>query len=370
MEPVAIAPVLRRRLFLAGATGLCAAGLFPVAAAGQDLRYFQIGTGTTGGTYFVIGGILANAISNPPGSRPCDRGGSCGVPGLIAVAQSTSGAVENVQAIRDRRMESGLVQADIMFAAYRGTSVFAGTGPFTELRAIASLYPETIHVVVRDRSDIAGPADLRGRRVALGEKGSGTLVTARAVLSAYGLSEKRLQPVYLGPGTAGDRLAAGDLDAFFIVGGFPLPAVADLAGRIPIRLLPLDTAHAQNLVRRLPFYSLAVIPAGAYPGVAVTPTLGVGAVWAVHGAIENDLVHGIVRALWHPDVRMLLDSGHPRGSEIRIETAVAGLPVPLHPGAERFYREAGFVPEIAALTPSEATVPIPQAKPSLNAASQ
>ncbi len=354
---------LSRRQVLAAGLALSATAALPRTAAAQALRYFQIGTGTTGGTYFLIGGILANAISNPPGSRPCDRGGSCGVPGLIAVAQSTSGAVENVRAIQERRMESGLSQADITYAAYRALGAFEDAEPFSDLRAIANLYTETIHLVVRADSGIAGVADLRGRRVALGEKGSGTLVTARGILAAFGLSEKRIEPVYLSPGAAGDRLVTGDLEAFFIVGGHPLPAVADLAGRLPIRLLPLEGVRAETLARRLPFYTPALIPEGAYRDVAATPTLGVGAIWVVNRLVEEELVHGITRALWHPNVRAVLDAGHPRGSSIRIETALQALPVPLHPGAERFYRESGFAAEIAALPPEEPGVPIPRLKP-------
>lgn len=359
-----------RRRVLAGGAGLVALAALPGGALAQGLRYFQIGTGTTGGTYFLIGGMLANAISNPPGSRPCDRGGSCGVPGLIAVAQSTSGSVENVRAIQERRMESGLAQADIAYAAFRAQGAFEEAEPFGELRAIANLYTETVHLVVRADSGIADVPGLRGKRVALGERGSGTLVTARAILSAYGLSEKRIAPVYLSPGAAGDRLATGELDGFFIVGGFPLPAVADLAARLPIRLLPLAGERVEAMARRLPFFTPNMIPALAYAGGVDTPSLGVGAVWVVGSAVDEELVHGVTRALWHPNVRALLDAGHPRGSSIRIETALTALPVPLHPGAERYYREAGYAAEIAALPPREPGIPVPRVKPPTDPVSQ
>lgn len=339
---------MHRRSFLTGALSGMAAGLVLAAPGGsraQGLRYFQIGTGTTGGTYFLIGGLLANIISSPPGSPPCERGGSCGVPGLIAVAQSTSGAVENVRAVQQRTLDSGLVQADIAHLAYTGEGAFAEGRRFTDLRAIATLYTETIHLVVRADGPIKGVEDLKGRKVALGEMASGTLVSARVILAAYGLSEKRIQPLYLSPGAAGDRLASGDLEAFFIIGGSPLPAVADLAGRVPIRLLPLEGARAEALARKLPLFTPGAIAAGTYRGVPATPSLGVGAVWIVNRTVDADLVQGVTRALWQPGARILLDGGHPRGSSIRLETALRGLPVPLHPGAERFYRDAGVMPE-------------------------
>ena len=140
----------------------------------QEMTFFRIGTGSTGGTYFPIGGLIANAISNPPGARPCDRGGSCGPMGLIAVAQSTDGSIANVEAIRAGRLESGLAQADIAYWAYKGLRVFKGKGKQVEkLRAIANLYPEAVHVVVRRDAKIAKIADLRGKRVSLGPRDSG-----------------------------------------------------------------------------------------------------------------------------------------------------------------------------------------------------
>ena len=134
----------------------------PAQAQTQDkgLKFFRIGTGSTSGVYFPIGGLIASAISNPPGSRQCDRGGSCGVPGLISVAQATMGSVDNVQAIATGALESGLAQADVATWAYNGTGIFKGKKPVTNLRAIANLYPESIHVVVRRAAKVRGFHDL------------------------------------------------------------------------------------------------------------------------------------------------------------------------------------------------------------------
>jgi uncharacterized protein len=349
-------PLPRRWLLTGGLCLLTAAGLSAAAdrlagaamaqSVGEQVRFFQIGTGTTGGTYFLIGGLLANAVSNPPGSRPCDRGGACGVPGLIVVAQATSGAVENINLMRSRRLESALVQADIAHAALNGDGPFKKAA-YTDLRAIANLYTETIHLVVRADSGIKSPTDLRGTRVALGEQGSGTLVTARALLASYGLSEKSVKPFYLSPAAGGDRLEAGEMDAFFIVGGFPLPSVADLARRLPITLLPFDDSRAAQLTKRLPHFTESRIDADVYEGVAATRSLGIGAQWVVRADLKPDLVHAITTALWNDQTRSMLDNGHPRGRSIQLATALEGLAVPLHPGAERFYREAGLLPAAA-----------------------
>lgn len=335
----------RRRLLLGTGLGLLAAGFGMAghaAPVGEQVRFLQIGTGTTGGTYFLIGGLLANAVSNPPGSRPCDRGGSCGVPGLIVVAQATSGAVENVSLMRSRRLESALVQADTAHAALTGADPFEKTA-YPDLRSIANLYTETIHLVVRANSGIKSPADLRGKRVALGEQGSGTLVTARALLATYGLSEKSVKPFYLSPAAGGDRLEAGELDAFLIVGGFPLPSVADLARRTPIALVPFDDGRAAQLMKRLPHFTESRIEADTYEGVPATRSLGVGAQWVVRGDLKPELVYAITTALWNEQTRSMLDNGHPRGHSIQLTTALSGLAAPLHPGAERFYRERGLL---------------------------
>ncbi|UEM02933.1 TAXI family TRAP transporter solute-binding subunit [Skermanella rosea] len=311
----------------------------------DDIRFFRIGTGTTGGTYFPVGGMLANAISNPPGSRPCDRGGSCGVPGVIAVAQATQGSVENLKEMRTGTLESALSQADIAFWAREGTGPYKGQQPFEQLTTIASLYVETVHIVVRAESDIRSIADLKGKVVSIGEEGSGTLVEARVILEAYGIAEKDIEPRYLKPGPAGDRLVEGGIDAFFIVGGHPVAAVAEAAARTPIRLLSFDDEQGRNLKERLPFFTESVIGEGVYEGVSETRTLGVGAQWLVRGDVPEDLVYGITRALWHPSTRRLLDNGHPKGPSIQLATATKGLAAPLHPGAARYYREAGVLEE-------------------------
>jgi TRAP transporter TAXI family solute receptor len=333
-----------RRALLRGLAGLAALPLLGAGAStrAENIRFFQIATGTTGGTYFLIGGLIANAVSSPPGAPDCAHGGSCGVPGLIAVAQATSGAVENVTALRDGRLDSAMVQANIAVNAYVGDDPFAKAGPFRELRAIANLYTEAVHLVVRADSRIASVADLKGRRVSLGEQGSGTLVTARRLLGVYGLSEKAVKPAYLGPGASTDLLAGGQLDAFFIIGGYPIPAVADLATRLPIALVPLNDERVRRMMERLHHFSPTVIAETAYAGVPTVQSIGVGAEWLVHARQDPDLIYGLTRALWNENTLRLLQENHPVGGGIRPGQALQGLAVPLHPGAARYYQEAGI----------------------------
>jgi TRAP transporter TAXI family solute receptor len=311
-------------------------------AAEEGIRFFTIGTGASSSTYFLTGALLGNIISNPPGSRPCDRGGSCGVPGLIAVGQSTQGSVENMRRIGAGSLDSGLGRANIVDWAYNGTWIFEGETAIDNLRGIANLYPEELHIVVRTGSGIESVADLKGRRVSLGEKQSGTRFDALLVLRYYGLTVDDLEPIYTPPGHAADLLEVGVIDAFFVIASAPVAVVAELAKRVKIDLLEIEEATAIAFVENHPLFTTAAIPAGAYENVPLTGTLGIGTIWVTSANVEADLVYGITRALWHQRNRELLDRGHPKGLFIHQSVALGGLGIPLHPGAERYYREAGL----------------------------
>ena len=312
-------------------------------AKAQEIQFYRIGTGGTAGTYYPIGGLIANAISNPPGSLACDKGGSCGVPGLVAMVQSSGGSIENVDGVGAGKLELALSQADIAYWAYHGTGLYRDKGAVTNLRAIANLYPESLHVVVRRDDGIGSIADLRGKRVALGEKGSGTLVEAKAVLDAYGLGEADFEPRFLPPGEAGLALADGQIDGFFLVAGYPVTAIAEIARIVDIDVLAIGEAEAESVVAFYPFFTRSIIPAGVYSGVGEVATISIGAQLLVAATIDEDVVFQITAALWHDNARHLLDEGHAKGKDIRLETALDGIAVPLHPGAERFYREIGLV---------------------------
>ena len=312
-------------------------------AVGQDLVFFRIGTGSTGGTYFPIGGIIANAISKPPGSRECERGGSCGVPGMIAVAQSTLGSVANIESIERGDIESGLSQADVAFWAYNGSGIFKSNGAMASLRAVANLFPEAVHLVVRTDSGIRRVSDLRGKRVSLDREGSGTRVDAILILEAYGVAPSDIELFSLPAGEAADALRAGEIDGFFFVAGAPASAVTQLANDSLITLVPIDGTEIDDLLWIYPFFAKDAIPSGTYFNVPRTESLSVGAQLIVSEQLDDDLVYEITRALWNENTARLLGDGHPKGALIRPETALVGLAIPLHPGAERWYREQGLL---------------------------
>lgn len=312
-------------------------------ASAQDTRFFRIGTGSSSGNYFPLGSIIAGAISSPPGSRSCDQGGSCGVPGMIAVAQTTHGSAQNVALIADGQVESGFSQADVAYWAYYGEVMFLKDGPRTRLRALANLYPELVHIVVLKSSDIMSVADLAGRRVSLGAEGSGTRLDAELILAAHDLEPGDFDAIRELPGASADHLRNGTIDAFVIVGGAPFPAIADLAERTGIRLLPIDGEAAEHIVADHPFFARARIPDEAYPSSMGVPTISIGAQWLISADQDEELVYRITRALWHPNTRKLLTAGHVNGEQIRLKTALHGIAIPLHEGAARYYREVGLL---------------------------
>ena len=309
----------------------------------QELKFFTIGTGGTAYTYYPVGGMIANAISKPPGSRECGKGGSCGVPNLIASAVSSRGSVDNVNAVISGLRNSGFAQSDVAYWAYTGTGTMEGKEPAKELRTIAALFQEHIHLVALKKSNINSVKDLKGKRVSLDEPGSGTYVDAKLILESNGLSTSDVKAEALKGKAATDALRNGKVDAIFVVAGFPTGAIVELASAVDVKLVPIDGAGAKALTSKYGFFSQSPIPSGTYEGVDEVNTVAVGAQWFTSAKEDNELIYQITKALWNKESRKLMDVGHAKGKTITPESALSGVGVPLHPGAEKFYKEAGLI---------------------------
>lgn len=334
--------MLRRRPFTLAAGASLLAAATGVRAQASTTRSLMIGAGPVGGTYFPVASLIATAISNPPGGRPCDVGGNCGVPGLIAEAIATQGSVENIRRMAEGTLDAALAQADIAAAALAGDEMFGGK-PVTGLRAAANLFPETVHIVARRDRGFESIADLRGRSMSLGELGSGTLPLARALLNAYGLGRRDIVAEYVSPQAATYKLREGTLDAFIMVAGQPAPLLIGLARQFEIELLPVSSTVSERLRRERPGLVTLTTPAGMYQGVEACDSIAVGSQLVVSSSVDEEIVYGSLRALFHPSVRGRLDRGHPAAALITLETALDGLALPLHAGATRFYRERGLL---------------------------
>ncbi|WP_417427858.1 TAXI family TRAP transporter solute-binding subunit [Kiloniella sp.] len=312
----------------------------------QDTPVFRIGTGATIGNYFPLGGIIASSISKPVGSRACEKGGSCGVDGLLSVSVSTQGSVSNVIGISNGTLEGGFAQADVVFWALRGEHVFRTRGAIGNLRSVANLYPEAMHLVVGINSGIRSLEDLEKKKVSIGPAGSGTNAAAQLLLETRGVRVSKENMFTLSDSESYEAIASGEIDAFFMIAGAPARLVSVLTDRHKARLLSLSQTDVEILQEIYPFFSGGTIGVGTYKNTSDTLALMVPAQFLVRDDLDNDLVYGITKALWHETTAENLTKGHALGQYITRETALDGLILPLHPGAERFYREIGMIPEV------------------------
>lgn len=327
------------------ATALACSMITGVAHA-QDMTFFRIGTGGAGGTYFPIGGIIANAISNPPGSRACEEGGNCGVPGLVAMAQSTNASAHNVNAIQTGQMEAGLSGAATLHFAYHGTEKFEGNAK-PDLRVIANLYPEDLHLVLPEGQNLGGIGDLKGQRVGIAQAGSGTQIAVELILGDYGVNRDNIDEAELNNSQSAERIADGQLDAYFYAAGTPVAAMIQLDNTKGMELHNWSAEEIKMANTTVPYYIPSKIPAGTYQGIDYdVNTVAVSGMLVTNANQPEELIYEITKAMWSDTARKLLDNGHPKGRAITLETAlegVEGIGVPLHPGAERFYREMGMI---------------------------
>lgn len=329
-------------------TGALIAGLVLAAgtvAAAQSLpprQSFEIVTGPVAGTYFPMGELIARVVSHPNGLGRCERNVVCGPPGVIVSARTSDGAVANVLAVNAGQAASGLAQGNVVADAVAGRGAFQKSGRQTHIRVMADLFPESMQLVVPAGSPIRSVQDLRGKRVSLGNPQSGADVIAGEILAAYDV--KRVRIVRESYEASGGMMREGKLDAFFFLGGAPSPLIADLVERLHARLVPIDGAGRAKLVAKVKGLSPDIIAKGAYRGMGRLETISCHTLWVVKDSAPADAVYAMVRALYDPANRPMLAQGPTPAEDIKLGEQISLLSVPWHPGALRFYREAGQLP--------------------------
>lgn len=315
----------------------------------SKVTLFTIGSGSVGGNYFTLGEVIGTVISHPIGSLPCGKGGTCGVVGLQSVNMATVGSVQNLRKLDEGTIYTGFVQSGIAYWAYTATGPFDKKEKKNNLRAIASLYPELIHVVVRKDLQAKSVADLRDKRVSVGTRHSGTLNSARAVLAAYNLSEDDMQTEYLNITETMQKMQNNELDAFFITMGVPAPFLTSLfngstedgeEGISRYTVLDISGSDREKILQTGHYFSPAKIPAGVYNGVPEINTVSMDALWLTTADADAELIYNVTKALWNDHSRLLLDA-FPVGKNIRIESSLNGIGIPLHEGAKKYYNEVG-----------------------------
>ncbi|HBS48775.1 MAG TPA: C4-dicarboxylate ABC transporter substrate-binding protein [Rhodobacteraceae bacterium] len=310
------------------AAGLAVAG----GAAFAQQQFISIGTGGVTGVYYPTGGAICRLVNK---SRK-EHGIRCAV-------ESTGGSVYNINTIKAGELEFGMAQSDWQHHAFNGTSKFSDN-PFPEIRAVMSVHPEPFTLVVRGDSGIESFEDLKGKRVNVGNPGSGQRATMEVVMSAFGMDmdDFSLATEYKGSEMA-KQLCDGNIDAMIYTIGHPAAAIKEASTTCDARLVSVQGKPIEMLVDDNPFYRHATIPGGTYQG---TPgdvrTFGVGATLVTSADVPEDVVYVVAKAVMEniDDFRNL----HPAFANLDPQAMVsAGLSAPLHDGAKKAYMELGLM---------------------------
>lgn len=287
-------------------------------------KFINIATGGTAGVYYPLGGAIAEILNK-------------NIPGMNATAQTTGASVANINMLKDGKVELALVQNDTTYYAFNGTEMFKDK-QVPGVRGVSTLYNETIQIIVMENSPIKTIDDLKGKKIAVGSIGSGTEANARQILEVYGITYNDLKPQYLSFGEAANGLKDGNVDAAFVTAGYPTAAIQDIAFQNKVRLISFEADKADALIKKYPFYAKQTVKANTYPGqTADTPTVAVKAMLVVPEKLDADTVYQITKAIYTNTDR--LKAAHKLGEGIAKETAAEGMPIPLHPGAEKFFKE-------------------------------
>ncbi len=316
-----------RKIFL---TLVAAAGLVAGGAWAQQRIFFGVATGGTGGTYYSLGGMLAQLISN-----------KASVDGkkISATAEAAGASVGNAKLLGTKDIESAFVAADILDAAYNGKAQFANA-PLKNLRALGALYPETVQLITRADSGINSVKDLKGKSISSGAPGSGQYQLVTDLLKVYGMARSDVKEDSSSFTQAVDKIKDGNLHATLITGGVPVAAVTDFAQSHALKIIPLAGPEVAALLKEQPYYTQVQLPANSYKGqTAAVPTLAVMAIWATHDGVPENQAYEVTKALY--DNIAIMGQVHVQGQNISLSTATAVAGVPLHPGALRYFKSKG-----------------------------
>ena len=303
------------------------------AAFAQEQQFITIGTGGVTGVYYPTGGAICRLVNK----NRKETGVRCSV-------ESTGGSVYNINTIREGELEFGVAQSDWQYHAYNGTSKFEEAGPFEELRAVFSVHPEPFTVVARADAGISSFADLEGKRVNIGNPGSGQRGTMEVLMVAMGWTSHNLAlATELKAAEQSAALCDNQIDAMVYTVGHPSGSIQEATTACDSVLVTIDGPVVDKLIEENDYYRSATIPGGMYRGNPDdVKTFGVGATLVTSANVSEDAVYALVSAVFNnfEDFKKL----HPAFANLVPEEMIsAGLSAPLHPGAERYYREQGWI---------------------------
>lgn len=320
--------------FIKTVTAAIALATVAGAASAQEEQFITIGTGGQTGVYYVVGQSICRLVNRNTAET-----------GIKCTAPSTGGSVANVNAIKSGDMTMGVAQSDIQYHAYNGSSPeFEGDNKFENLRAVFSVHPEPFTVVARKDANIASFDDLKGKRVNVGNPGSGQLATMQVVLDAKGWTMGDFSLASeLKPAEQSAALGDNKVDAIVYTVGHPNGSIQEATSTVEANLVPVEGAEIDTLIEENPYYAKATIPGGMYAGTdGDTSTFGVKATFVTSADVSEDVVYEVVSAVFDNFDRF--KGLHPAFENLEPEAMVAeGNSAPLHPGAEKYYREQGWI---------------------------
>lgn len=298
-------------------------------ASKKEEVYISIATGGPAGTYFPLGGAMAKLFND-------------NIEGITANVQATGASVENIGLVGKGEAEIAFIQNDITYYAFNGTESFEGKDKIQNIRGMAMLYPELVQIVATEASGIKTVDDLKGKKVAIGAAGSGVEANARQVLAVHGMTYADLGKAdYLSFNEAADQLKNKQIDAAFVTAGIPTSALTEVGQTSKIVVIPISSDKIAELSKDYPFYTEVVIPANTYNGQTTDIiTAAVMAMLVVPENLDKDLAYNLTKQLF--EQRQVIIDTHTRGNDIKLETALAGMPIELHPGARKYYDEKGI----------------------------
>ena len=312
----------KKWLGLVAAMTVAVMGFSGVASA---KTFISIATGGTAGTYYPIGGAIAQAVSK--GSD------------IQATAETSNASVANINLLAKGDIEVAMVQNDITFWALNGKMMFKT--PVKNIRAIAALYPEHVQLVTTKASGIKTIADLKGKRVSVGAPGSGVEGDVRSIFQVVGLRYQDMRVDFLDYGGTASRFKDNQIDAGFWVTGYPTASIMDLATMKDITLIPFDDDLIKKIRKEFPFFIASKIPAGTYRGVdRDVSTIAVKAILVTHDKVPDEVIYKFTKAMF-ANIKDI-QGAHAAARQINLKTALDGLTAPLHPGAAKFYKEKGM----------------------------
>jgi hypothetical protein len=284
-------------------------------------------TGGTTGTYFPVGGGIAQSANQKN-------------LGFNITVESTGASVANCRLLANKSVDFATIQNDVAYAAVNGKRDFS-SGALTNIEGVACLYPETIQVVTLKSTGIKSIADLKGKRVVMGDKGSGSWFNALEILAAYNLTENDVQPEFVKLAQAAEMLKNNQIDAAFWTGGAPTAAITELAVTNDVYIVPINGAARDALMAKSPFYAKETLKSGTYKNLNEDiDTVSVMAMLVVHKDVPTDDVYNLLKAMYDPNAP--LKNSHKMAERIVKENGLMGMSIPLHPGAKKYFDEQGI----------------------------